>query len=133
MKAMRLNITPERVLFKRDPMLYGHFLEHFHRQIYGGVYDPTAPFADEDGFRTDVLEALRRIRVPIIRWPGGCFAETYDWRDGVGPQDQRKRMVNTNWGYVVEDNSFGTHEFMDLCSQLGCEPYVNGNVGSVVL
>ena len=80
--------------------------------------------------RTDIVEALRNIRIPVLRWPGGCFADEYHWKDGIGPKETRKRMVNTNWGGVVEDNSFGTHEFMELCRQLGCEPYITGNVGS---
>ena len=80
--------------------------------------------------RTDVVEALKHIKVPVLRWPGGCFADEYHWRDGIGLKQDRKRMVNTHWGNVVEDNSFGTHEFMELCKQIDCEPYVNGNLGS---
>ena len=80
--------------------------------------------------RADVVAALKNIRVPVLRWPGGCFADEYHWRDGIGPKEKRQRMVNTHWGGVVEDNSFGTHEFMELCRQIGCEPYVNANVGS---
>ena len=76
------------------------------------------------------MEALRAVKIPVLRWPGGCFADEYHWRDGVGPKENRKRMVNTNWGGVVEDNTFGTHEFMELCRQLGCEPYINANLGS---
>jgi alpha-N-arabinofuranosidase len=80
--------------------------------------------------REDIVEALRNIKIPVLRWPGGCFADEYHWKDGIGPKENRKRMVNTHWGGVVEDNSFGTHEFLELCSQLGCEPYINGNAGS---
>ena len=80
--------------------------------------------------RTDVVEALKEIRVPVLRWPGGCFADEYHWRDGIGPKESRKKMINTHWGGVVEDNSFGTHEFMELCRQLGCKTYINGNMGS---
>ena len=76
------------------------------------------------GMRTDVVEALKKLGIPVLRWPGGCFADEYHWADGVGPKAERKRMVNTNWGGVVEDNSFGTHEFLELCAQLGCEPYI---------
>ncbi len=83
-----------------------------------------------EGIRNDVLEALRRIRVPVLRWPGGCFADEYHWKDGVGAREERKYMLNNNWGGVVEDNSFGTHEFLRLCELLGCEPYIVGNVGS---
>ena len=80
--------------------------------------------------RTDIVEALRNIRIPVLRWPGGCFADEYHWKAASARRETRKRMVNTNWGGVVEDNSFGTHEFMELCRQLGCEPYITGNVGS---
>jgi len=111
--------------------LFGHFSEHLGRCIYQGLYvGEDSPIPNVAGMRTDVVEALRRIHIPVLRWPGGCFADEYHWRDGVGPKGDRKRMVNTNWGYVVEDNAFGTHEFMELCRQLGCAPYVNGNVGS---
>jgi alpha-N-arabinofuranosidase len=111
--------------------IYGHFSEHLGRCIYQGLYvGEDSPIPNVNGMRTDVVEALKHIRVPVLRWPGGCFADEYHWRDGIGPKDQRKRMVNTHWGYVVEDNSFGTHEFLELCRQIGCEPYVNGNLGS---
>ena len=89
-----------------------------------------SPIPNVNGMRTDVVEALKKIRVPVLRWPGGCFADEYHWQDGIGPKETRKRMVNTHWGGVVEDNSFGTHEFLELCRQIGCEPYINANVGS---
>lgn len=111
--------------------LYGHFAEHLGRCIYGGFWvgeDSELPHID--GLRADVVEAMRALSVPNLRWPGGCFADEYHWRDGVGPRDQRPTMVNTHWGNVVEDNSFGTHEFMRLCEVLGADAYVNGNVGS---
>ena len=85
---------------------------------------------NKNGMRTDVVEALKRLQIPVLRWPGGCFADEYHWKDGIGPKEGRKRMVNTHWGGVVEDNSFGTHEFFELCEQLGCKTYINGNVGS---
>jgi alpha-N-arabinofuranosidase len=111
--------------------IYGHFSEHIGRGIYGGIYVGDDPFIKNvNGMRCDVVEALRHIRVPVLRWPGGCFADYYHWKDGIGPREYRKRMVNTNWGGVVEDNSFGTHEYMELCRQLKCEPYICGNVGS---
>ena len=111
--------------------IYGHFSEHLGRCIYGGIFvGKDSPIPNVNGMRTDVVEALKKLEVPVLRWPGGCFADEYHWQDGVGPQESRKRMVNTNWGGVVEDNSFGTHEFLELCRQLGCEPYINANVGS---
>ena len=82
------------------------------------------------GYRNDVVEAIRELKVPVMRWPGGCFADEYHWMDGIGPREQRPRMVNTNWGGTVEDNSFGTHEFLDLCELTGVQPYISGNVGS---
>lgn len=82
-----------------------------------------------NGMRTDVVEALKHIKLPVLRWPGGCFADEYHWKDGIGPKAGRKRMVNTHWGGVIEDNSFGTHEFLEFCRQVGCEPYINGNLG----
>lgn len=104
--------------------IYGHFAEHLGRCIYGGL-------ANADGSpRADVIEALKKLNMPVLRWPGGCFADTYHWRDGVGPKQGRKTIVNTNWGGVTEDNAFGTHEFMALCKALGCDAYISGNVGS---
>ncbi|HEX7051772.1 MAG TPA: alpha-N-arabinofuranosidase [Longimicrobiales bacterium] len=108
--------------------IYGHFAEHLGHGIYGGFW-----VRDGDGeyhLRDDIIEALRRIKIPNLRWPGGCFADYYHWRDGIGPRDQRPVMVNTVWGGVTEDNSFGTHEFMELVERLGAEPIVVGNVGS---
>jgi alpha-N-arabinofuranosidase len=111
--------------------LFGHFAEHLGRCIYGGIWvGEDSPIPNVRGIRTDIVEALRRIRIPVLRWPGGCFADEYHWADGVGPRQGRPSMVNTHWGQVVEDNSFGTAEFLDLCAQLSCEPYVCGNVGS---
>lgn len=111
--------------------IYGHFSEHLGRCIYEGIYvgeESTIP--NVKGMRSDVIEALKNIKVPVLRWPGGCFADEYHWKDGIGAQENRKKMINTHWGGVVEDNSFGTHEFMELCRQIDCEPYINGNLGS---
>jgi alpha-L-arabinofuranosidase len=114
-----------------DRNIYGHFSEHLGRCVYEGLWvGEDSPIPNVRGIRTDVLEALRRIKVPTLRWPGGCFADEYHWKDGIGPRAGRKRMVNTHWGGVIETNHFGTHEFMLLCELLGCEPYVCGNVGS---
>lgn len=111
--------------------IYGHFAEHLGRCIYDGFWvGEESPIPNTRGIRRDIVEALRRLRIPNLRWPGGCFADEYHWMDGIGPRAGRPTMVNTHWGGVTENNHFGTHEFMDLCAQLGCEPYICGNVGS---
>lgn len=111
--------------------LYGHFSEHLGRCIYEGYWvGEDSPIPNVRGIRRDVVEALRRIQIPVLRWPGGCFADEYHWRDGIGPRERRPAMINTHWGGVIENNHFGTHEFLDLCEQLGAEPYICGNVGS---
>ncbi len=113
------------------PEIYGQFAEHLGHCIYEGVFvGEDSPIPNVRGIRQDVVEALKAIEVPVIRWPGGCFADEYHWKDGIGPRENRPSMVNSNWGGVVEDNSFGTHEFLDLCEQVGAAPYINGNVGS---
>lgn len=124
---MRITVNPDRTLFVRDPMIYGHFLEHFHRQIYGGIFEPGSPLSDSDGFRMDVLEALKAIRVPIIRWPGGCFVSSYQWKKAIGPN--RVPKFDKAWR-VEDDNSFGTDEFIKLCRKLDCEPYICLNAGT---
>lgn len=112
-----------------NPNIYGQFSEHLGRCIYQGLYvGADSDIPNVNGMRCDVVNALKALHVPVLRWPGGCFADTYHWRDGIG--SSRKTIVNTNWGGVTEDNSFGTHEFMELCRQLGCEAYFSGNVGS---
>ena len=114
-----------------NPEIYGHFSEHLGRCIYEGLYvGENSEIPNVNGMRKDVVEALKEMQVPLLRWPGGCFADEYHWKDGIGPKETRKKMINTHWGGVVEDNSFGTHEFFELCEQLGCKTYVNGNVGS---
>ena len=126
-----LKIYPERRLGKINEEIYGHFAEHLGRCIYGGIYvGEDSAIENVNGMRRDVVEALKQIRVPVLRWPGGCFADEYHWKDGIGPKSERKKMINTHWGGVVEDNSFGTHEYFELCRQLGCKSYINGNVGS---
>ena len=111
--------------------IYGHFAEHLGRCIYGGFWvGENSPIPNTRGIRNDVVQALRDLKIPNLRWPGGCFADEYHWMDGIGPRDKRPKMINTHWGGVIEDNSFGTHEFLDLCEQLEAEPYICGNVGS---
>lgn len=111
--------------------IYGHFSEHLGSCIYGGIWvGENSSIPNVRGIRQDVVQALRNIKIPNLRWPGGCFADTYHWKDGVGPREKRPTIVNVHWGGVTENNHFGTHEFMDLCDQLGCEAYLCGNVGS---
>ena len=127
----KLVINPSKKQSKINKEIYGHFSEHLGRCIYEGIYvGEDSQIPNKNGMRTDVVEALKHIRIPVLRWPGGCFADEYHWKDGIGPKETRKKMINTHWGGVVEDNSFGTHEFFELCEQLDCEAYVNGNLGS---
>src|ERR1039457_5037503 len=112
--------------------IYGHFAEHLGHCIYDGFYvgDTNRVIPNTDGVRNDVIAALRKTKIPALRWPCGCFADTYHWKDGVGPKDKRPAMVNRWWGGVTEDNSFGTHDFLNMCERLGADPYISGNVGS---
>ena len=111
--------------------IYGHFSEHLGHCIYDGYWvSEQLAIPKKDRIRLDVVEALKKIRIPNLRWPGGCFADEYHWRDGIGPRNQRPKMINTHWGGVTEDNSFGTHEFLELCELLHTEPYISANVGS---
>ncbi|MCI5650418.1 MAG: alpha-N-arabinofuranosidase [Fusicatenibacter sp.] len=127
----KLVINANKKLSRIHKEIQGQFSEHLGRCIYEGLYvGEHSEIPNVNGMRTDVVEALKQIRVPVLRWPGGCFADEYHWKDGVGPKENRKKIVNTHWGGVVEDNSFGTHEYFELCRQLGCETYVNGNMGS---
>ena len=127
----KITVYTDSVQGKINKNIYGHFAEHLGRCIYGGFWvGENSSIPNTRGIRNDVVKALKDINIPNLRWPGGCFADTYHWMDGIGPKSERKKIVNTNWGGVTEDNSFGTHEFMDLCEQLGCEPVICGNVGS---
>jgi alpha-N-arabinofuranosidase len=111
--------------------VYGHFAEHLGRGIYEGIWvGPGSLIPNTRGIRHDVVAALKALNIPVLRWPGGCFADEYHWKDGIGPREKRPSMINTHWGGVVEDNSFGTHEFMDLVEQLGTDAYITGNIGS---
>ncbi|MBN1398427.1 MAG: alpha-N-arabinofuranosidase [Bacteroidetes bacterium] len=129
---------PNRVIVNADlgtekisKNIYGHFAEHLGRCIYGGFWvGENSSIPNTHGIRNDVIAAIREIAPPVIRWPGGCFADTYHWKDGIGPRDQRPSIINSTWGGVTEDNSFGTHEFLLLCELLDSEPYICINVGS---
>ncbi len=127
----KLYINEKKKKGRINPEIYGHFSEHLGRCIYEGLYvKEDSGIPNKNGMRTDVVEALKEMQIPVLRWPGGCFADEYHWMDGIGPKENRKKMINTHWGGVLEDNSFGTHEFFELCEQLGCKTYINGNVGS---
>lgn len=112
--------------------IYGHFAEHLGRSIYGGFYvgEKNTKIPNTAGVRNDVVAALKKLKIPNLRWPGGCFADTYHWKDGIGPKAKRPKIVNVWWGGVTEDNSFGTHDFLNMCELLETEPYLSGNVGS---
>jgi alpha-N-arabinofuranosidase len=130
-KSTRINLNIDFTGDTISRHIYGHFSEHLGHCIYGGYWvGEDSPIPNTRGIRNDVVAALKRLNIPNLRWPGGCFADEYHWMDGIGPRSERPRMINTHWGGVVEDNSFGTHEFLDLCEQLGTEPYICGNVGS---
>ncbi|MCQ2506813.1 MAG: alpha-N-arabinofuranosidase [Lachnospiraceae bacterium] len=127
----KIFINPNVKKGKINKEIYGHFSEHLGRCIYEGLYvGENSEIPNVNGMRKDVVDALKEMKLPVRRWPRGCFPDEYHWRDGVGPKKKKKKMINTHWGGVLEDNSFGTHEFMELCDQLGCETYINGNVGS---
>jgi len=114
-----------------DKAIYGQFAEHLGQCIYGGIYvDEKSDIPNANGFRLDVVGALKELKVPLVRWPGGCFADTYHWKDGIGPKADRSSIINVHWGGVTEDNSFGTHEFLNFCELIGADPYICLNVGS---
>lgn len=116
---------------KINKEIYGQFAEHLGTCIYGGLWvGENSPIPNTKGYRNDVFNALKELQIPVLRWPGGCFADEYHWMDGIGPREKRPKMQNNNWGGTIEDNSFGTHEFLNLCEMLGTEPYISGNVGS---
>jgi len=121
--------TDGRVISKH---IYGHFAEHLGKCIYGGFYvgENNTKIPNTDGIRTDVVDALKKLKVPNLRWPGGCFADTYHWKDGIGAKEKRPTIVNTWWGGVTENNSFGTHDFLNMCEMLGAEPYLAGNMAT---
>jgi alpha-N-arabinofuranosidase len=129
--VVQLTIDAAKPGPKIDRNLFGQFAEHLGRGIYEGIWvGAGSPIPNTRGIRNDVVAALKAIRVPNVRWPGGCFADEYHWRKGIGPADKRPRTLNPNWGGVIEPNTFGTHEFMDFLAQIGAEAYVSINVGS---
>ncbi len=129
MKTAYLKFDGDKTVSHINKEIYGHFSEHLGRCIYNGIFvGKDSPIPNTEGVRNDVIDALREIEIPVLRWPGGCFSDEYHWHDGVG--ENRRPILNTNWGGVVEDNSFGTNEFFDLCEKLSCEPYLAGNLGS---
>lgn len=127
----KITINPNDPIATINPNIYGHFAEHLGRCIYDGIWvGEDSPIPNTGGIRNDVVAALRKMKPPVIRWPGGCFADDYHWEDGVGPRDARPRRVNIHWGEVTESNAFGTQEFVRFCRMVGAEPYLVGNVGS---
>jgi alpha-N-arabinofuranosidase len=127
-----LRIDPERQLGTIDPNVYGYFIEHFPKCVYGGIYDEGSSLSDGEGMRKDVLEAARKLRVTQLRWPGGNFVSGYHWQDGVGPKQDRPARFDLAWR-ERESNRFGTDEFMSFCRKLGTEPYICVNMGTGTL
>jgi alpha-N-arabinofuranosidase len=125
-------VHADRGTDKINKHIYGHFAEHLGRCIYDGFYvgETNTKIPHTKGVRKDIVEALKKLNIPNLRWPGGCFADTYHWKDGIGPKEKRPTIVNRWWGNVTEDNSFGTHDFLNMCELLGAEPYLSANVGS---
>lgn len=131
MQTASISINPADCIARINPNIYGQFTEHLGRCIYDGIWvGEDSPIPNIQGFRIDLIEALRRMKPSVIRWPGGCFADDYHWQDGIGPQNQRPRRINIHWGEVVESNQVGTQEFIRFCRLVGAEPYFCGNVGS---
>ena len=130
--SAKVIINADQGKYTIDKHIYGHFAEHLGRCIYGGFYvgEDNKLIPNTNGVRNDVVKALKDLKIPNLRWPGGCFADTYHWKDGIGPKDQRPTIVNQWWGGVTEDNSFGTHDFLNMCELLETEPYLSANVGS---
>lgn len=130
-KVATLRVNADRPGPKIDRNIYGQFVEHLGRGVYEGIWvGPDSPIPNVRGIRSDVVAALRRAAIPVVRWPGGCFADGYHWRDGIGPAARRPKGINAAWGNAPETNAFGTHEFMDFMGQVGADPFVSVNVGS---
>ena len=131
-EAAQVTIAGDSSAYQISRHIYGHFAEHLGRNIYDGFYvgEDNTTIPNTDGVRNDIIQALKDLKIPNLRWPGGCFADTYHWKDGIGPKEDRPTIVNQWWGGVTEDNSFGTHDFLNLCEVLETEPYLSANVGS---
>jgi len=129
LKTARIKVDSDRTIGDIDPKIYGNFIEHLGRCIYGGIYDPASPLADDHGFRKDVIEATRWLNVTILRWPGGNFASGYHWEDGIGPREARPRRIDLAWG-AIEPNLVGTDEYIQFCRKVGAEPYICINLGT---
>lgn len=130
-KNYTITMHPDNAGDTISRMIYGQFAEHLGACVYEGIWvGKNSPIPNTDGYRNDALEALRDLKVPVLRWPGGCFADDYHWRDGIGDPSKRPTLINNNWGGTQEDNSFGTHEFFNLCELAGIEPYLSVNIGS---
>src|ERR671912_3069106 len=125
----RIKVDPDRRVGTLDRRVFGGFIEHLGRCIYGGIFDESSPLSDDRGYRRDVLEAARNLRMPILRWPGGNFVSGYHWTDGIGPRDERPRKIELAW-FSEESNRFGTGEFIEYCRVLGTEPFICVNMGS---
>jgi alpha-N-arabinofuranosidase len=128
---VQLSIDASKAGAKIDRHLFGQFAENLGRGLYGGIWvGPDSPIPNTRGIRNDVVAALRELKVPDVRWPGGCFADQYHWRKGIGPTDKRPATLNSAWGDVIDTNAFGTDEFMDFIRQIDSSPYVSINIGS---
>lgn len=127
----KIVITASKAKDTINKNIYGHFAEHLGYGVYGGFYvgEGNKTIPNKNGIRLDVVEALKKLKIPVLRWPGGCFADNYHWKDGIGPKNKRKAIENVSWGNVREDNSFGTNEFLDLCEMMGADPYLAVNMG----
>ncbi|MEJ2355680.1 MAG: alpha-N-arabinofuranosidase, partial [candidate division WOR-3 bacterium] len=122
----KVTINADSAKIQISKHIYGHFAEHIGGVIYDGIFvgENNKDIPNTAGVRNDIIQALKDLKIPNLRWPGGCFADTYHWKDAIGPEEERKPIENLSWGNYREDNSFGTHEFLNLCEQLGAEPYL---------